>query len=117
MWLNAGDYPPNEPYEEWEKDIQKRLRVLGGWLLDEVVDAINLTNYDFQVYVFLKLCDNLAKKYPIHDERNIPQIRKEFWARAQQKRKNLIHQKNRFNKTKRRLQILKQLVAMRFLPL
>lgn len=76
------------PYSIDPLNPQKRLRVLSGWLLDDVVQDINLSNFEFHVMTFCKQCDLLEEKYPIH-QKHISEIRMDFWARVQQKHKLL----------------------------
>ncbi len=95
-------------------DPQKRLRVLSGWLMEDVIEDMKLTTFDFHVRTFLKQCDLLEIKYPIH-EKHIGEIRIDFWQKAQQKLKLLKEMDRAADKLIRSYQIIQDLKRLRFL--
>ncbi len=95
-------------------DPQKRLRVLGGWMLTDIVEDINTTNFGFHVMTFLKQCDLLELKYPIH-EKHITDIKIDFWSRAQQKFKLLKEMERAEAKLHHQFEIIQDLKKLRFL--
>ncbi len=74
-------------------DFQTRYNVLMGWLMDWVIDEISLYNKDFHFKTFMKQCDHLGKRFPIHEElKHIDEIRFVFWHRFQYKIKTMKNQ-------------------------
>lgn len=88
------------PYDIDVKEPQKRLRVLGSQLLDDAIEDLTMSNFDFRVYVFLKQCRILEEKYPIH-ENHIDGIRLDFWEKAQMKYKKMKTRMDRIKDLKR----------------
>ncbi len=78
---------------ETHTDFQTRYHVLTGWLMDWVMDEITLYNQQFHLKVFMKQCDHLGKRFPLHEElRHIDEIRFLFWQRFQYKTKLMRNQ-------------------------
>lgn len=77
-------------------DFQSRYRVMIGWLMDWVVEEISLYNNQFHFKTFMKQCDHLGKRFPIHEElHHIDEIRMVFWARYQAKMKIMKEQEHK----------------------
>ncbi len=63
-------------------DPQKRLRVLGGWLVGAVFDGINMYNHATRIQAWLHQAHSMQEKYPIHAQ-YIDEIIVIVWARYQ----------------------------------
>lgn len=63
-------------------DPQKRLRVLGGWLVEAVFDGINMYNHSTRIKAWAHQAHRMKEKYPIH-EKHIEEIIVLVWARYQ----------------------------------
>jgi hypothetical protein len=63
-------------------DVQKRLRVLGGQMVEAVFDNINMYNHATRMTAWLRSAHRLQNKYPIHSE-YIDGIILVVWARYQ----------------------------------
>ena len=70
------------PYNIEPLDPQKRLRVLGGWLIEAVFDGINMYNHHTRLTAWLHQAQIMRKKYSIH-EKYIDEIVLGVWARYQ----------------------------------
>ena len=70
------------PYDIDPLEPQKRLRVLGGWLIEAVFDGINMFNHAIRLNAWMHRAQHLQIKYPIH-EKYIQEIVLEVWARYQ----------------------------------
>lgn len=115
LWLqpeeNSSNFDTPEPYDIEPLDPQKRLRVLGGWLLEEVFRDINMFNHKIRVDAYLMQVSNMHKAYPIH-ERHINDIAVDMWSRYQYVYKTEILPAI---KAYRRFRINADLKRMRFL--
>lgn len=97
---------------ETKLDFQTRYNVLTGWLMEWVLNEINLFNNQFHLKTFLKQCDHLGKRFPLHEDLgHINDIRIIFWSKYQTKIKIMIHQQHKLN----RYQAMNDLYRMRFL--
>ena len=69
-------------YDIQPKDPQKRLRVLGGWLADEIFVDMNMYNHATRISAWLKQAQKLQHAYNIHTN-HINEIVMDVWARYQ----------------------------------
>jgi len=63
-------------------DVQKRLRVLGGWLVEAVFDGMNMYNHTTRMNAWLHQAHTMQNKYPLH-AKTIDDIIISVWARYQ----------------------------------
>ncbi len=85
LWLQSPEENPcnfemTEAFDIEPLDPQKRLRVLDGWLMDAVLEDINIFNHSTRISAYLKQLSNMHRSYPIH-ENHINDISIRLWMR------------------------------------
>lgn len=117
LWYNA-DCLPNRHMEDmstsgcdiYPKDKEKRIRVFSGWLLDAVMQDINVFNHVNRMRAYMRQGSKLKKSYP--NDNTIDEINIEVWAQYQKRYKEEIKPKIKRLKKK---DIVRSLKRMGFL--
>ena len=91
-WVNGMEHIPDNKYHPIDHlNFNKRLHVLEGWLMDAVIEDLNIYNHNFHFQTFMKQTKLLGNKFPLHEElHHLDNVRIIFWSRYQEKYKKFL---------------------------